>query len=385
MRSTELELTILMPCLNEAETVATCVGKASKWLEENQVSGEVLVADNGSTDGSQKLAIGAGARVVDVAEKGYGAALGGGIASARGRFVIMGDADDSYDFSSLGGFLDRLRAGDQLVMGNRFRGGIAKGAMPPLHYYFGNPVLSYIGRLFFRSPIGDFHCGLRGFDRDSILKLDLQTTGMEFATEMVVKATLNKLRIAEVPTTLKPDGRSRPPHLRSWRDGWRNLRFLLMYSPRWLFLLPGFALIAFGLGGMLWLVPGPRHIGTTEFDIHTLLASGAAMIVGVQAVIFAMLTRVFAMTEGLLPPSRLLQKALGMITLELGLAAGFLMVALGLVCGVGSLLIWRGTGYGPLEATKTMRIFIPAVVAFTIGSQTVLASFFLSILGLKRR
>jgi GT2 family glycosyltransferase len=383
--SGEVELTVLMPCLNEAETVVTCVEKARRWLEANHVLGEVVVADNGSTDGSQQLAADAGARVVAVAIKGYGAALAGGIAAAKGRYVIMADADDSYDFSRLEGFLERLRAGDQLVMGNRFRGGIAKGAMPPLHYYLGNPVLSFAGRLFFKCPCGDFHCGLRGFDRAAILMLDLHTTGMEFATEMVVKATLAKYRISEVPTTLSPDGRSRAPHLRSWRDGWRHLRFLLMYSPRWLFLLPGGALILGGAACLLWLIPGPRSIGETQLDIHTMLAAGAAVIVGFQAVIFAVLTRVFAYTERLLPESPALEKALRHVTLETGLVIGVLLGAAGVAAGLAAFLQWKGTGFGDLEARETMRIFIPAVTACILGSQTVLASFFLSILGLKRK
>ena len=245
----EVELTILMPCLNEAETIGRCVGKARAFLAQSGVAGEVLIADNGSTDGSQAIAESLGARVVPIAARGYGNALIGGIQTACGRFVIMGDSDDSYDFSALGGFIEKLRAGYQLVMGNRFQGGILPGAMPPLHRYVGNPILTTIGRLFFRSPCGDFHCGLRGFDRDAILALDLQAPGMEFASEMVVKATTNKLRITEVPTTLAPDGRSRPPHLHSWRDGWRHLRFLLLFSPRWLFLFPGFGAVRLRRGG----------------------------------------------------------------------------------------------------------------------------------------
>src|SRR5690349_5248662 len=268
--STTPELTVLMPCLNESETLATCIQKAWRYIRRSGISGEVVVADNGSTDGSQNIARRHDAIVVDVPAKGYGSALIAGIRAARGRFVIMGDSDDSYDFAELDPFVQKLRGGSELVMGNRFKGGIKKGAMPPLHRYLGNPVLTSIGRLFFNSPCGDFHCGLRGFSRDAILRLDLQSPGMEFASEMVVKATLRGLDIAEVPTTLSPDGRSRPPHLRSWRDGWRHLRFLLLFSPAWLFLYPGFALFAGGLLTMLWLQPQSRSIGSVTLDVHTL-------------------------------------------------------------------------------------------------------------------
>lgn len=380
-----LELSILMPCLNEAETVQTCVRKAVTWLQQNGVKGEVLVADNGSTDGSQALAAAAGARVVPIASKGYGAALQGGIEAARGRFVIMGDSDDSYDFANLGAFLEKLRAGYQLVMGNRFRGGIARGAMPPLHRYLGNPVLTTIGRILFRSPCGDFHCGLRGFARDAILNLRLQTTGMEFASEMVVKATLAKLRIAEVPTTLSPDGRSRPPHLRSWRDGWRHLRFLLMYSPRWLFLTPGLVLMLTGLLVSAWLVPAPRTLGGVTFDIHTLLLAGGMVVLGFQAIVFAVLTKVFAITEGLLPPDPQLDKAFRHVTLETGLIAGACILVLGTAGAIASVANWGAQDFGHLVPQQTMRVFIPSVTALMLGSQVILASFFLSILGLRRR
>jgi len=381
----DLELTVLMPCLNEAETVVVCIEKARNWLERTGVRGEVVVADNGSNDGSPELASAAGARVVHVKERGYGAALAAGIADARGKYVVMGDADDSYDFSNLDAFLEKLRAGFQLVMGNRFAGGIEKGAMRPLHYYVGNPVLSFIGRLFFRSPIRDFHCGLRGFHRSALIALDLHTTGMEFASEMVVKATLAKLRIAEVPTTLRPDGRSRPPHLRSWRDGWRHLRFLLLYCPRWLYLLPGLGLM--GLGALLFilLVPESRQIGGVEFGIHTLLAGAAFLTIGYQAVVFGILTKVFAITEGLLPEDIKLSRIFNYITLEVGLMAGAIQIVVGLGGVITALIVWQDAGFGSLEPTRTMRIFIPAVTACVTGSQTVLASFFLSILGLRRK
>jgi hypothetical protein len=380
-----LELTVLMPCLDEAETVATCVSKAGGWIDAHGVSGEVVVADNGSTDGSQELARKAGARVVPVKARGYGAALAGGIAAARGRYVIMADADDSYDFSKLDAFLGELRAGKQLVMGNRFLGGIAPGAMPPLHRYLGNPVLTFLGRLFFHSPCNDFHCGLRGFDRAAILALDLRTTGMEFASEMVVRATLGGLRVAEVPTTLVPAGRSRPPHLRSWRDGWRHLRFLLMYCPRWLFLLPGLALMLAGAAIFAALLPGPLRMGRATFDVHTLLAGATFLVIGYQAVLFSVFTKVFAITEGLLPEDRQLVRAFRHVTLETGLAAGFLLTALGIAGGAFTVLGWRAGGYGDLQVTATMRVFIPSMTLWMVGTQTIFASFFLSILGLRRK
>src|SRR6266487_2781972 len=284
MAETSIEFSIVMPCLKEAETLATCIQKAKRSLEENNVEGEIIIADNGSTDGSQEIAEQHGARVIDVQARGYGSALMGGIAAARGKYIIMGDADDSYDFSTLEPFVEKLRAGYDLVMGNRFKGGVKAGAMPALHRYLGNPVLTAIGRVFFHSPCGDFHCGLRGFAKDAVLRLDLRTTGMEFASEMIVKATLHKLQITEVPTTLSPDGRSRPPHLRSWRDGWRHLRFLLLYSPRWLFFYPGALLMAAGIALCGWLLPGPRHVSSVTLDVHTLLYAAAAIVIGFQAV-----------------------------------------------------------------------------------------------------
>lgn len=275
-----MELTILMPCLDEAKTVGKCVGDARRYLDEAGIAGEILIADNGSTDGSQALAEAAGARVVPISDRGYGAALLGGIEHAEGRFIVMGDADDSYDFTGLSPFVEQLRDGVQLVMGNRFRGGIAPGAMPLLHRYLGNPVLSFLGRVFFRLPIGDFHCGLRGFDAAAIRSLHLQSPGMEFATEMVAKAAFAKLNVAEVPTTLRPDGRDRAPHLRTWRDGWRHLRFMLLFSPAWLFIAPGLFLLLSGLLGMLLLAPGPLRLGNLGFDVHTLLFSAAAVKIG---------------------------------------------------------------------------------------------------------
>lgn len=381
----ELELTVLMPCLDEAETLEVCIAKARSSIERNGIRGEVLIADNGSTDGSQEIARRSGARVVEVPVRGYGGALQGGIEAARGRYVIMGDADDSYDFSDLLPFVEKLREGYELVMGNRFRGGIAKGAMPPLHRYLGNPVLTGIGRLFFRSPSGDFHCGLRGFRRDSVQRLGLQTTGMEFASEMVVKATLMGLRIAEVPTTLSPDGRSRPPHLRSWRDGWRHLRFLLLFSPRWLFLYPGLALMAIGLAAGVAILPGPVQIGGFHFDVNTLLYAAAAVFIGFQSVVFSVFTKIYGVNEGLLPPNPQLDRLFGRIQLETGLAVGIALVVFGLGASVFAVAGWGAASFGELDPQQTLRLIVPAVLSLTLGFQAILSSFFLSVLGLGRR
>lgn len=377
------ELTVLMPCLNEAETLAACITKALGYMERDGVRGEVLIADNGSTDGSQEIARSLGARVVDIPVKGYGAALLGGIKAARGTYVIMGDSDDSYDFSRLEPFVERLRGGADLVMGNRFLGGIAPGAMPPLHKYLGNPVLTSIGRLFFGSPVSDFHCGLRGFRRDSILGLNLQTTGMEFASEMVVKATLHGLRIAEVPTTLSPDGRSRPPHLRSWRDGWRHLRFLLFFSPSWLFLYPGLALLLLGLGGMSALMAGPIDIGGTVFDVHTMLVSTMLILVGFQAVSFSLIAREYVGSINLLPAPRGLISHLQRISLEAWLIVGGLLCVAGLAAVATAVVHWGQVEFGPLTGTSTMRMIIPGVTAIALGIQLVFVSFFRDIVRMR--
>jgi len=379
-----IELSILMPCLNEAETLAICIKKAQKALEDLNVNGEVVIADNGSTDGSPEIAASLGARVVQVAEKGYGSALLGGIKAARGKYIIMGDADDSYDFTNLGPFLEKLRAGYELVMGNRFKGGIAPRAMPPLHRYLGNPVLTSMGRLFFRSPCGDFHCGLRGFSKAAIQRLDLRTTGMEFASETVVKASLHGLRITEVPTTLSVDGRNRPPHLRSWRDGWRHLRFLLLYSPRWLFLYPGLLLMLVGAVVSGWLLVGPRVVDGITLDVHTFLYAAMAIVIGYQTVIFAIFTKVFAITEGLLPEDPRLKSLFNYIKLETGILAGALLLVAGIGLSVYALSFWSATSFGPLDPSRTLRLVIPAVTLIALGLQTVLSSFFLSILGLER-
>jgi glycosyltransferase involved in cell wall biosynthesis len=379
------EVSIVMPCLNEAETLAVCIAKARRFFESSGVHGEVVVADNGSNDGSQQIAMSSGARVVPVAEKGYGSALRGGIAAARGRFIVMGDADDSYDFSALLDFVEQLRGGSDLVMGNRFAGGIRPGAMPPLHRFLGNPVLSGIGRLFFRSPVRDFHCGLRAFSKSAYERMQLRTTGMEFASEMVVKATLLGMRVTETPVVLSPDGRSRPPHLRSWRDGWRHLRFLLLYSPRWLFLYPGLLLMALGTAAMLWLLPHSRRVGPVVLDVQTLLYAAMGILVGYQAVVFAIFTKVFAINTGLLPGDRRLEKALRNVTLETGLISGVLLLLFGLLGSIYAVGLWESASFGALDPSRTLRTIIPAVLSFTLGCETILASFFLSVLGLDRK
>lgn len=381
----EVELSILMPCLNEAETLPTCILKAQSSLKKLNITGEIIIADNGSTDDSRAIATQMGARVIAVPTKGYGSALMGGIAAARGKYIIMGDADDSYDFANLEPFFQNLRAGYDFVIGNRFKGGIQARAMPLLHRYLGNPVLTGMGRLFFHSPCGDFHCGLRGFSKSAIQKLDLRTTGMEFATETVVKATLYKLRIAEVPTTLARDGRSRPPHLRSWRDGWRHLRFMLLYSPRWLFLYPGLLLMILGALASGWLLVGPRVVEGVTLDVHTLLYAAMAIVMGFQMVVFAVFTKVFAISEGLLPEDQRLNKLFRYIKLETGLLVGSLLLVVGVIMSVYALNYWGAKFFGPLNPSKTLRLVIPAVTLITLGLETILSSFFLSILGLKRR
>ncbi len=371
----------MMPCLNEAETLAVCIDNARGYLTRSGVDGEIIIADNGSTDGSQQIALDRGARVVDVPAKGYGSALMGGIESARGTFVIMGDADDSYDFENLDPFVERLRAGDQLVMGNRFRGGIEPGAMPPLHKYLGNPVLSWIGRVLFRSPIKDFHCGLRGFHRESILNLQLRTTGMEFASEVVVKATLGGLRVSEVPTTLRKDGRSRPPHLRSWRDGWRHLRFLLIFSPRWLFLIPGTTTFLLGLLATLYLAFAPIILGDAGLGISSQVYLAALTVVGYQAILFAILTKLYAQREGFrIPKSRNFEALERRISLESGAVVGLLIFLIGFAIAVVQLGIWAGTGFGSLEGTETVRLAVPAALFMMLGAQTIMGGMFVGIL-----
>ena len=377
------ELTILMPCLNEAGTLQACIAKAKTFLERANIDGEILSADNGSTDRSRDIAIASGARVVDVPTRGYGSAVMGGIRASRGRYVIMGDSDDSYDFSQLDEFVAKLRDGFQLVMGNRFRGGIRPGAMPPLHRYLGNPLLSAAGRLFFGSPCADFHCGLRGFERRAILGLNLQAAGMEFASEMVVRATILGLKIAEVPTTLSPDGRGRPSHLRSWRDGWRHLRFLLLFSPRWLFLYPGFLLFIAGVLGMAWLLPQPRMVGDFILDIHTLLYASAAVTVGFQSMLFWMFAKVYGMRAGFVPWDPLFRSIIGVVTLESGLIAGGVLLLAGVILGVYALSSWNLAGFGDLRPAETMRLVIPSATAILLAFQIATGAFFLSVLEIR--
>jgi Glycosyl transferase family 2 len=378
-----LELTILMPCLNEAETVETCVRKARCFLERTGIAGEVLVADNGSTDGSQELARAAGARVAPVEQRGYGSALLGGITAARGRFVIMADADDSYDFSRLDLFVESLRAGNTMVIGHRFRGGIRPGAMPALHRYLGNPVLSFVGRLFFSSGIGDFHCGLRGVERAAALKLGLSAPGMEFASEMIVKATLAGWRIAEVPTELSPAGRSRRPHLRSWQDGWRHLRFLLMMSPRWLLLYPGATLIVAGATAELAILRGPIVIHGVGFDIHAMLYAAGASVLGLQLVLFALLARTVGVLKNLLPMSPWLKRFLRVFTLERGILLGLLLGLTGFGLAVYSVDSWAHVRLGALDPSSMMRVAIPSVTLMIAGAEIVFASFLLGFIDLR--
>ena len=382
---TTFELSVVLPCLNEKETVAICVEKAVAALKSAGIHGEVIVADNGSTDGSIEMAQSAGARVVHVEHRGYGNALRGGIQAARGTYVLMADSDDSYDFFHIPRFIEQLRKGSDLVMGNRFLGGIRDGAMPPLHRYLGNPVLTAVGRLFFHSPSRDFHCGIRAFRKDSYERMDIRSTGMEFASEMVVKASLLRMKVSEVATTLSPDGRSHPPHLRTWHDGWRHLRFLLMYSPRWLFLYPGIASILVGLATCTWLLPGPQRVGKVGFDFHTLAYGFGAILVGFQLLAFGVFTKVFAITEGLLPEDPRFNRMFDYVKLETGLLVGALCVVLGVAGSVLALSTWARSSFGPITSDNLLRLVMLSVFALILGPQIIFSSFFLSILGLRRR
>src|SRR5947209_2870543 len=379
-----VEVSIVMPCLDEVETLATCIAEARDAIAKGGFTAEIIVADNGSSDGSQLIARELGARVVEVQRKGYGSALIGGIDAAQGRYVVMGDADASYDFAAIGPLITKLREGYDLVVGNRFLGGIERGAMPWSHRWLGNPVLTFIGRIFFHTPVGDMHCGLRAFRRAAFERMHLRATGMEFASEMVIKAALKGMRISEVPVVLRPDGRSRPPHLRTWRDGWRHLRFMLLFSPRWLFLYPGLALLAGGLILSALLVAGPLRIGGVRLDIHTLLVAGFLALLGYQLILFAVFTKMFAIREGFHPPHPILQTLLRYITLEVGLLAGALMALGGLVALVVAVVNWQSVGFGNLNPSTTMREVIPAVVLLALGTQTIFASFFISILAIER-
>lgn len=368
-----------MPCLNEAETIADCIKDCNSFINNKRVNTEIIVADNGSTDGSKEIAQGLGVRVIDVKERGYGAALIGGITASRGKYIIMGDSDGSHDLENLDNFLDKLRDGFDLVVGNRFEGGIKKGAMSFLNRYIGNPFLSGIGRLFFPGKVRDFHCGLRGFTRTAFDKLELRTTGMEFASEMIVKATLSNMKITEVPTKMLPSGRSRPPHLRAFRDGWRHLRFLLIYSPRWLFLIPGILMILAGVSIAVWLLPGSKY----SLDIHTMLYGSLFAIMGFQAVSFALLTKTFAVQERLMPENSRLKRLLRYFTLERGLFVGIIMILAGFVGSIYALLLLKGGTFRELGIPITMRIVIPSITLLALGFQIIFTSFFYHILRLK--
>jgi glycosyltransferase involved in cell wall biosynthesis len=373
-------VTVLLPCLNESETIVVCIEKAKKSLAQLNVSGEVLVADNGSSDGSQALAISAGARVIDVPEKGYGSALWAGINSATTEYVVMGDADDSYALDDLGEFLNTLSDGFDLVMGNRFQGGISPGAMPVLHKYLGNPVLSWLARLFFKIPIGDFHCGLRAFKTDSIRTLNLKSSGMEFASEMIVKASLNGLKIAEVPTTLKPDGRSRKPHLRTWRDGWRHLVFLLSASPRWLFLYPGIFLASFGFIGGALTSRGPFDIANWELDLNAFLIFIGFVLVGTQTIFFGILARIFSLNFGTLPATKSFARFEEKFTLERGILVGLITLVTSLISAFTLLGHWSGSSLVGLDRDTALRISGLIVLSSSFGIQALFASFFASML-----
>jgi hypothetical protein len=382
------EVSIVLPCLNEAQTLGVCIAKAKATIEKHRLNAEIIVADNGSTDASEEIARRSGARVVQATRKGYGAALMAGIEAAAGEFVIIGDADDSYDFGAIYPFIEKLREGWDLAMGCRLPGGggtIAPGAMPWKHRWLGNPVLSALGRLFFRSRVTDFHCGLRGFRRAAYLALDLQTTGMEFASEMIVKATLHGLQITEIPITLHKDGRDRPPHLRSWRDGWRHLRFMLLYSPAWLFLIPGAVLLVIGTVVSATLVVGAVHIHGIGFDTSTLLVAAMTVILGYQVVVFGVISKVFAISEGLRPPDPLLDRGCRVVNLEVGIAAGLFLVLAGFGSLLGALLYWRSHGYGVLNYSVSQRLIIPGVTGIVLGLQTMFSSFLLSVFGLARK
>ena len=380
-----LELTVVIPCLNEALTIAGCVREAMGALAASGIAGEVVVADNGSTDGSQAFATAEGARVVAIATKGYGNALRGGIAAARGKYIIMGDADGSYDFSHLPRFVERLRAGADLVMGNRFLGGIEPGAMPWKNRHIGNPLLSFVGRLFFGTPIGDFHCGLRAFSADAYRRMDLRTTGMELASEMVIKSVLFGLRVEEVPTVLRKDGRDRPPHLRPWRDGWRHLRFMLLFSPRWLFWYPGILLMTAGIILGAVLVQGPLPLGRVTLDVHTLLFAAVAVLIGFQAASFAVLSKFFTIRAGLRGAQAGFEDWFRHVTLESGLVSGSVLVAAGLALSLWAVSIWGGHGFGRLQPAETLRWVIPGALCLVLGCQMILTSFFLGVLRLDTR
>lgn len=371
-----------MPCLNEAETLGKCISKANMWIATSNLKCEVLIADNGSTDGSQKIATSLGAQVIDVPERGYGSALYHGSQAATGKFIIMGDSDDSYDFSKLDLFVEKLLEGHDLVMGNRFAGGIAPGAMPWKNRYIGNPILSWIGRALFKCPAQDFHCGLRAFRKESFQRMALRTTGMEFASEMVIKANLLGMKICEVPTTLSKDGRSRPPHLRPWRDGWRHLRFMLLFSPRWLFLYPGAALSLASLVATILLLNGPVRVNHITFDIHTLFFSEAGLVLGILSIYTGISVRLFGIREGLLQEHEFLAKLRRSPTLEIGTLIGCLLACLGIYLGIASIIEWEKTGFGHLESGQLLRVVSAASTVILIGGATIMQALVLGFLSL---
>lgn len=383
LHSDECEITVVMPCLNEAETLEICILEAQQALAESGLIGEIVIADNGSTDGSQQIALDLGARVVDVQEKGYGNALRGGIEAAHGKYIVMADSDASYHFGHTPRFVAKLREGFDLVMGNRFQGGIEPGAMPWKHRYIGNPVLSGIGRLFFACPAGDFHCGLRGFSREAYDRLELNTTGMEFASEMVIKATLQGQKIAEIPTVLRPDGRSRPPHLRSWRDGWRHLRFMLLYCPRWLFVFTGILLFLCGMAVMSAIaLSGRVSVGSVSLNVNSSLAAAMTALVGFQVLLTGVFARRFATAIGIHPQNALITRAEGIASLELGIVLGFLALLAGSGLFASAFFVWRDAGFGQMSSDLTVSRVIPSLTLIMIGLQSIFGSFLMSMIGM---
>ena len=380
-----MQLTILMPCLNEAETLALCINKANSWIARSGIAVEVVIADNGSTDGSQLIAEKLGARVICVDQPGYGSALFHGAMASKGEWIVMGDSDDSYDFSQLDVFVKKLQEGFDLVMGNRFLGGIAKGAMPWKNYYIGNPVLTWIGRMLFNCPASDFHCGLRGFRKEAFIRMDLRTTGMEFASEMVIKASLFGMKIAEVPTTLSKDGRSRPPHLLPWRDGWRHLRFMLLFSPLWLFIIPGLVLLLISLLGYVALLAGPKRVGNVTFDVHTLFFFQAGLILGFIAIALGVIIRMFGMREGLLQENSWLQKLRVTPLLEMGSCMGIVMMLGGLFFGFDALMAWGAVGFSVLEPGELLRTISMSTLFIMSGGFTFMVSLIMGFLALPTR
>lgn len=374
-----------MPCLNEAETLGKCIEKANAWIARSGLQAEVLIADNGSTDGSQAIAQSLGARVVPVAARGYGAALFHGSKEALGEWIIMGDSDDSYDFSNLDVFITKLREGYDLVMGNRFLGGIQPGAMPWKNRYIGNPVLTWVGRLLFDCPAKDFHCGLRAFRKDAFLRMDLRTTGMEYASEMVIKANLMSMRISEVPTTLSKDGRSRPPHLKPWRDGWRHLRFMLLFSPRWLFVIPGITVSVLSFVTYIALLLGPVKVGSVTFDVHTLFFAGTGVVLGYLAIALGVVIRMFGIREGLLQEHTFLERLRASPVLELGGATGLVLILGGMASGLLALIEWGGTGFGALQPGALLRQISIATTLVQLGGVTLMTSLIIGFLALPTR